>query len=466
MTIEVAAPLVRSSLADSSTRGMIDAMLHRLEMTRPSNLLKQRFYDFDAQIPKSKVLPAAWQEAKQIVGWPSTVVDVLEERLDLLGWRGDDTGHLQALMDDGLGLEVSLAHLDALIYGISFVAVNPNAADDAEDDLVTAESPLNTTGILDGRGRRLEAAIMVAERDPTTRAPRAIVWADSSETGRLRLVAGVWRWEDRRPHRLGVTPVVQLVNRPRASRLGGRSEISRPIRAYTVQSVQTLAGMSANRDFYSYPQRWASNAPKDAFTDPDTGEDIPGWVTAMAAMLSMSSPGPGQPETRFGSFATNPPGPFLDQIEGLAKQVAGEAAIPPHYLGMLTNNTASAEAIKNIESRLVKRTERRQATFGRSWNQVGRMVLAARGLSAGVSVVWRAADTPTVAAETDAVVKLVQAGVLPAASQVTWDRLRISRADQAQLRADIAADAGPVGVLASALGRQLDEGRAGHEDQG
>ena len=62
------------------------------------------------------------------MGWPSTVVDVLEERLDLLGWRGDDTGHLQALMDDGLGLEVSLAHLDALIYGISFVAVNPNAA--------------------------------------------------------------------------------------------------------------------------------------------------------------------------------------------------------------------------------------------------------------------------------------------------------------------------------------------------
>ena len=177
-------------------------------------------------------------------------------------------------------------------------------------------------------------------------------------------------------------------------------------------------------------------------------------MTAMAAMVSMSPPGPGQPETKFGSFATNPPGPFLDQIEGLAKQVAGEAAIPPHYLGMLTNNAASAEAIKNIESRLVKRTERRQTTFGWSWTQVGRMVLAARGLPTGASAVWRAADTPTVAAEADAVVKMVAAGVLPAASQVTWDRLRISRADQARLEADFAKAAGPVAALASSLARQ------------
>ena len=248
---EIVAPLVRSSLADVSTRGMIDAMLHRLEVTRPSNLLKQKYYDFDARIPKSKVLPAAWQEATQVVGWPSTVVDVLEERLDLLGWRGDDTGHLKALMDEGLGLEVSLAHLDALVYGVSFAAVNPHAVDDDEEDLVTAESPLNTTGILDARGRRLGAAITVVERDETSKAPRVIVWADATETGRLRLVAGTWRWEERRPHRCGVTPMVQLVNRPRASRLGGRSEISRPIRAYTVQAVQTLAGMAANRDFYS-----------------------------------------------------------------------------------------------------------------------------------------------------------------------------------------------------------------------
>ncbi|MFT3877148.1 MAG: phage portal protein [Propioniciclava sp.] len=453
--MNLTAPLVLSDLADTSTRGKIDAMLQRLDATRRSNQLKQAYYDFEARIPRSPVLPIAWQEARQVCGWPATVIDVLEERLDLLGWRGDKSGTLEALFrTGGIDLEATLGHLDALLYGVAFLQIDPHAVADGRPDLVTAASPLTTTGIWDGQRRRLVAALTIVERDNTTDQPRVIAYADDEVTGSLQKVAGVWRWVDRRLNPLGRTPVVQMVNRPRASRLGGRSEITRPVRSYTDQAVQTLAGMRANRDFYAYPQRWAENAPDDLFAD-DDGTPKPGWVTAMAAMLTSGQPGPGQQPVRFGSFASSPPTPFLDQISGLATQLAGEAAIPPHYFGLLTDNPASAEAIRNIESRLVKRTERRQTSFGWAWREVGTLVLAAHGQDAnGISVHWRAADTPTVAAEADATVKLVQAGVLPPRSSVTYDRLRITPEDQKQIASDWVSNQGPLAALASAVTRQ------------
>lgn len=453
---DLTAPLVLSDLADTSTRSKVDAMLARLEATAPRNKLKQAYYDFEARIPRSPVLPAAWQEARQVCGWPATVVDVLEERLDLLGWRGDPSGTLDALYrTGGIDLEATLAHLDALVFGVSFAMVDPHAVADGSPDLVTAASPLDTTGIWDGQRRRLVAALTVIERDKSSSTPRVVTYADDEVTGSLQKVAGVWRWLDRRPNPLRRTPVVQLVNRPRASRLGGRSEITLPVRAYTDQAVQTLSGMRANRDFYAYPQRYAENAPADMFTDA-AGNQIPGWVTAMAAMLAADPPAPGQQGVKFGSFSSNPPTPFLEQIRGLAMQLAGEAAIPPHYLGLLTDNPASAEAIRNIESRLVKRTERRQTSFGWAWREVAQLVLAAHGKDASdVSAHWRPADTPTIAAEADAAVKLVQVGVLPATSSVTYDRLRITPEDQRRLAQERAEAApGPIAALAAAVTRQ------------
>lgn len=450
------APLVRSEIADTSLRGQIEAMLAQLDYARPSNLRKQSYYDFEARVPRSKVLPAAWQIAKQIVGWPATVVDVLEERLDFYGWRGDESGVLKAFFTDcGLDLEATLAHLDALIFGVSFLAYDPHAVARGDEQLITAESPLNTTGIWSPHRRRLDAAITIVERDPSTGMPKVLSWADIAETGRLRLVSGVWRWEDRQPHRLGRTPVLQLINRPRGSRLGGRSEISLPVRSYTDQAVQTIAGMSANRDFYAYPQRFAENVPDGAFTD-EAGNPLPGWVTAMAAMLNAPPPAPNQPPVKFGSFAASPPTPYLEQLRGLATHLSGEAAVPPHYLGILTDNPASAEAIKNIESRLIKRTERRQVTFGWAWRELGRLVLAAHGKdAAGITCHWRAAATPTVAAETDAIVKLIQAGAIPATSSVAYDRMHFTSEEQDRIAADWKR-AGPTGVgaLAAALSRQ------------
>jgi len=145
-------------------------------------------------------------------------------------------------------------------------------------------------------------------------------------------------------------------------------------------------------------------------------------------------------------------------VQGYAKRVASEAGIPTTYFGIETANPASADAIRAAESRLVKRAERRQASFGRSWLEVGRLALMVRDgqlpdtYDTSVSTKWRDPSTPTRAASADEATKLIAAGVLPSDSTVTYDRVGLSPAEQRQVAADKRRSGGTQ-ALASILER-------------
>ena len=67
---------------------------------------------------------------------------------------------------------------------------------------------------------------------------------------------------------------------------------------------------------------------------------------------------------------------------------------------------------------MTARAEARQATFGRAWEQVARLMIAVRdgrdpNMIDDIRVLWADAATRSVAQEADAVVKLYQAGLLP-----------------------------------------------------
>lgn len=88
-------------------------------------------------------------------------------------------------------------------------------------------------------------------------------------------------------------------------------------------------------------------------------------------------------------------------------------------LGIGGDNPTSADSIRASEAALTSRAENRCAQFGRSWEALARLVVAIRDgrdprAIEGVRVKWADAATRSVAQEADAVVKLYQAGLLPA----------------------------------------------------
>src|SRR5690606_8276566 len=62
----------------------------------------------------------------------------------------------------------------------------------------------------------------------------------------------------------------------------------------------------------------------------------------------------------------------------LLGQIMAVSTLPAHYVGVFTDNPASADALRAAEASLTARAEARQSTFGRAWEQVARLMIAVR----------------------------------------------------------------------------------------
>ena len=59
-------------------------------------------------------------------------------------------------------------------------------------------------------------------------------------------------------------------------------------------------------------------------------------------------------------------------------QIMAVSTLPAHYVGVFTDNPASADALRASEASLTARVEARQAKFGRCWEQVRKLMIAVR----------------------------------------------------------------------------------------
>lgn len=438
---------------NSDELALIEGMHDRIRGLSSWHCRIEGYYEGSHRVADLGVaIPRELQRVQTVVSWPSIAVDALEERLDWLGWtNGDGYGLDGVYAANRLATTSCDAHLDALIFGLSFIAVVP----DGEGGVVVRpQSPKNCTGVFGPDGQRLEAALVEQPTKDKDVIEAELLLPDVI----VQCVCQGGRWVEagRIPNVLGEVPLVPLVNRRRTSRVDGRSEITRSIRSYTDEAVRTLLGQSVNRDFYAYPQRWVTGVSADEFSQP-------GWVMSMASIWAVDKDDDGD-TPNVGSFPVNSPTPYSDQIRLLAQLMAGEAAVPERYFGFITSNPPSGEALAAEESRLVKRAERRQTSFGLGWLSTG--YLAAKALDPGidraeffgdVGLRWRDASTPTRAATADAVTKLVGAGILPADSRTVLEMLGLDDSQVEAVMDHRATSVDPLAALAGAISKQISE---------
>ena len=409
-------------------------------------------------------IPPSMTNLQTVAGWGGTAVDVLEERLDWLGWTndGDDFGLADVYSQNMLDVDSGMAHLDSLIFGTSFVSVG-SGADGEPTPLITPHSPTSMTANWDRRTRRLSSALSVVT-DGGQSVEATLYLPNETATFERPNGTGQWVVANRDRHNLGRVPIVMMPNRIRGSRDYGRSEITRAVRYYTDAAVRTLLGLEVNREFYNSPQRVVLGADEKMFTDA-SGATVSQWTAIQGRVWAVPNDENGNtPQVQ--QFSPSSPAPYLDQIRGYATLLAAEAGIPAAYLGFQTDNPASADAIRAGEARLVKRAERRQTIFGRSWLEVGALSLLVRDggvpdTFASVTNRWRDAATPTRAASADEAVKLIGAGVLPADSSVTYDRVGFSPAEQRQVAADKRREGGSAALRAVVANIGATSGNAG-----
>lgn len=454
MTTAITLPLLKLSGAERDSAAMLRSRLHRVAM---KNRLKSDLYESKRNAEDLGIsIPEGMDELiNAVIGWPGTVVDVLEERLDFQGWTGaDDLNLVDAFDDNQLAVESGRGHLDALIYGCGFVAVGRGDVSAGEPKiLISVESTESCTVEWDYRLRRAKAALSQTRDEHGVPVMETLYLPN--ETIRFERVRGELVVADRDPHGLGRVPVARSLNRDRASDLRGRSEITRAVEYYTYASLRTLTGLEVNREFYTTPKWTALNTDPAVFgmgEDKSAAENRKAGWTSTAGRLNAIPPQVDendQPiEPKLHEFRPAPPTPYIDQVKLYSQLLAAESGMPATYLGFVTDNPASADSIRQQEYRLVKRAERRQVSFGLAWREVAYLSLLLRDGAVDpdvfrqVGVKWRDASTPTRAASADEAAKLIGSGVLPADSSVTYDRIGLSQQEQQQLERDRAKASG------------------------
>jgi hypothetical protein len=428
-------------------------------------------------------IPPQLKGLHTVIGWPRVGVESLEERLDLEAFRwadGSDSGELAEIAEaNDLFDESSLAHLDALVYGREYLAVG--SGDCGTDDcppLISVESPLDMSLLWDARLRMGTAALRECQADtyvesgPEER--MLVLYLPDQTITCLPSPSGGWEVVDRDMHQLGVVPVVRMANRQRTADRVGRSEITPEVMSITDAACRRLMGMEVAAEFFGAPQRYILGASESAFQDAD-GTAKSAWETYIGRVLALERDEDGNvPDV--GQFAAHDPTGMTKIVDLYARIMSSQFGLPPHMLGYTTDNPASADAIRSTEAKLVKRSERRIRRFGAAWQQAMRIALWVRDgeppdKTKRIETVWRNPATPTIAAQVDATVKLVQAGVLPADSDVTLEMAGLTEGQRQRVAADRRRSAGRVGSTSlmdrlAELGAGTDNGSAATPEAG
>lgn len=349
-------------------------------------------------------------------------VTALAERLRITGFTGDDELWADWIRND-LDQLSGVAHREALLLGDSYVIV---WADRFGRPQVTVESAKQVAVQVDPGTRQITAAVKRWE-DKDRNVTHAVLYQPDKVTRMIAQQVGAitgFTPVEAVTNPLGQVPVVNLRNTDRIVGDWGISELD-DLKPLVDALNKSLADMMVTSEYVGRPRRWAtgielSEEPVlDDNGDPVLDEDGQPVMTEVnpipeghRAMISENH------EAQFGQLNAADLGGYEASVRVLISQIGAVSALPAHYLGVMTDTPPSADALRAAEASLTARAEARQQTFGRAWEQVAKLMIAVRDgrypdLIDDIRVQWADAATRSIAQESDGVVKLFQAGLLP-----------------------------------------------------
>jgi hypothetical protein len=417
-------------------------LLTRLIKKRRRNDLRAKYMNGRNELHDiGYALPPIANDINIVVGWPAKAVEALANRVVMDGLMADDgtdlSEQVERVMDVNDLLSVAdSVHTDALIHSCSFVAVLAGDPALSEPEAIVQEFTADVaTGLWDKRRHRLCAALLFDVSDDYETVAGAYLMA----YGRTIVIEPDehgWHVAARFDDDMDRIPCELFAFQPDERRPFGRSRISRTVMSLTDSAVRTFLRSELQAELYSVPPRYILGASEDMFSD-ENGNLVPRWRLMLDQMLILPRDSASGEVPQVGQFTQYSFEPHSAQLRQTATMFASATSLPPDAMGVLTDNPSSAEAIDKATKELCLLAEKCHKWFGRAWRHVISRAQLASGPDGDIQAVrpqWRNPSTPSRAAAADAAVKLVQANILPADSEVTYDMLDLSDEQRRILR--------------------------------
>lgn len=414
------------------TQNLLIGLESKLANLSSNDVLFDRYYEGTRRLEQiGLAVPPELEFLEVSANWCRVAVDSVADRLKMKGFYLPGETEASAPLRDGwdannLDSESLLHSQETMIYGRGYVSVSSNE-EDPEFPLIQVESPTEISVEVDRRHRRITAAARFYDRaDSFGIAQQATLYLPNQTLWLTRLNGG-WQVVDRDDHNLGRVPLVLFLNRRRAGKWAGVSEMS-DIAQLVDASARALTDLQLAVETHSVPQKWVLGMAKEDFIGKD-GKPIPAWEAYFTAIWANRNK-----DAKVGQFSASDLRNFHDTVKHYGNLAASVTGLPARYFGESTVNPSSFEAIMAEEVRLILNAEKKQTAFGDGWAWVmglyerfrtGEWINGSR-----IKAEWFNAATPTLAQSADAATKLYANGQGAISRESVFDALGWSEAEK------------------------------------
>lgn len=422
---------MRLDLHSSQIKGLSEYEAPRLNKVieifnshESGNAIKNRYYEGKisvAEVNLGIALPENIRKLEIGCAWGAKCVDVLAARSmfdGFVGTNGEDVEDLDRItVDNNLIAEYIKACRDELKYGCTFATLS------SDDDIgvkIRFHSPQTAAALWNGEKGRIDCGIAIIdsvrdEKDSDIWIPSIVnYYTDDAIWVFIRVNNSFWD-ASYYPHDMKRPLMEPLIWNATSNKPFGRSRIKEPVRRLIQGYVRTIANATIGLEFATSPQKYLLGITDEQF-EVVINQKFKQYVGSIIA--ATVNPETGQNPT-FGQLMQGNISPHVEMIRILATQFSAATGLTVTDTGVVSEaNPTSADAVLAQSQTLIAMAEQLNVGNGDALRNIALMAQAIKAqipldsLSEGqrdVMAHFKNPAMPSVAATTDAAIKIVSA---------------------------------------------------------